>query len=329
MLDSLKFAFNSVSPIILTVAVGYILKKIGLMNADFSKVSNKLVFHVFLPTMLFMNVYGIGNIADIDFGYVLYSVVFVLAVFLIAMPAVRLITPKNECRGVLAQSFFRSNYALIGIPLASALFGYEGAIIATLLSAVLIPLFNVLAVVALCVFRKGGDMKGIKSVLLGILKNPLIIGIAAGLVTLAVRALFVRYGVSVRLSGMPAIYDTLKYISSLATPMALLTLGAQFEFSAIAELKREIIAGTLVRSLIVPSLALGIAYFAFGDKFSGAHFAAFVAAFCTPVAVSSVPMAQEMDADASLAGQLVVFTTLGSAFSVFIASFILSAVGVF
>lgn len=329
MLDSLKFAFNSVSPIILTVAVGYILKKVGLMNADFSKTANKLVFRVFLPTMLFMNVYGIGNIADIDFGYVLYAAVFVLAVFFIAMPAVRLITPRNECRGVLAQSFFRSNYALIGIPLASALFGSEGAIIATLLSAVLIPLFNILAVIALCVFRKGGDMKGIKNVLLGILKNPLIIGIAAGLLTLAIRALFVRYGVSVRLSGIPAVYDTLKYISSLATPMALLTLGAQFEFSAIAELKREIIAGTLVRSLIVPSLALGIAYFAFGDKFNGAHFAAFVAAFCTPVAVSSVPMAQEMDADASLAGQLVVFTTLGSAFSVFIASFILSAVGVF
>ena len=329
MLDSLKFAFDSVSPIILTVAIGYMLKKIGLMTADFSKAANKLVFRVFLPTMLFMNIYSIGNIADINLGYVIYSAVFVLCVFLLAIPAVRLFTPKDERRGVLAQSFFRSNYALIGIPLASSLFGSEGAIIATLLSAVLIPLFNVLAVISLCLFRKGRDFKGLKGVFIGILKNPLIIGIVIGLVALAIRALLVRCEISWRISEVSAIYETLKYIASLATPMALLTLGAQFEFSAISDLRREIILGTLVRSLIVPALALGIAYFAFGDRFGGAHFAAFVAAFCTPVAVSSVPMAQEMDADATLAGQLVVFTTLGSAFSVFIASFILSVVNVF
>jgi predicted permease len=85
----------------------------------------------------------------------------------------------------------------------------------------------------------------------------------------------------------------------------------------------------IIRSLIVPLLGIGIAYLFFRESFGGAQFAALVAVFCTPVAVSSVPMAQEMNADVSLAGQLVVFTTVSSAFTVFLASFLLKAAGIF
>ena len=107
-------------------------------------------------------------------------------------------------------------------------------------------------------------------------------------------------------------------------------LGAQFEFSAIKELRREIFAGVLLRNVIVPVIGLGAAYlFFYPSHFTGAHFAAFVAMFATPVAVSSVPMAQEMDSDAALAGQLVVWTTIAAAFSVFIAALLLKMGGVF
>ena len=84
-----------------------------------------------------------------------------------------------------------------------------------------------------------------------------------------------------------------------------------------------------IRSLIVPLLGIGIAYLAFRNSFGGAQFAALVAVVCTPVAVSSVPMAQEMGADAELAGQLVVFTTISSAVTVFLASFLLKLAGIF
>ena len=96
-----------------------------------------------------------------------------------------------------------------------------------------------------------------------------------------------------------------------------------------AELKKEIIFGTVLRTVIVPLIGLGIAFLFFRNIFSGAHFAAFVAAFATPVAVSSVPMAQEMGSDSQLAGQLVVWSTLVSAFTVFLASFILKSAGIF
>ena len=84
-----------------------------------------------------------------------------------------------------------------------------------------------------------------------------------------------------------------------------------------------------MRTVVVPLLGLGTAYLFFRNIFGGAQFAAFVAVFATPVAVSSVPMTQEMDGDVILAGQLVVWTTLASAVSVFLVSFLLKAVGVF
>ena len=162
-----------------------------------------------------------------------------------------------------------------------------------------------------------------------IVKNPLIQSVLLGVVMLGVRAIFVRYGIEFRLSDITPVMKVLTYLSNLSTPLALLVLGAQFEFSAVASLRREIIFGVAVRNLIVPVIGLGVAYGFLRGSFTGAHFAAFVAIFATPVAISSVPMAQEMGADATLAGQLVVWTTLVSAGSVFIASFLLRLAGVF
>jgi predicted permease len=138
-----------------------------------------------------------------------------------------------------------------------------------------------------------------------------------------------HFGIDFMITDIEPIGKTLSYLSSLATPLALLVLGAQFEFSAIGSMKKEIITGTLMRCLIVPLLGLGGAYLLFRDVFSGAHFAAFVAMYTTPVAVSSVPMAQEMGGDSALAGQLVVFTTLFSSLTIFFASYLLKMAGVF
>ena len=328
-MDSFLFALNAVTPIVLMVAIGYLLKKFGFMSAEFSKAANKLVFRVFLPAMLFLNVYKIEDISNIDFGFMLYGAGGLVVVFLLAIPAVCMATKKPERRGVLVQAAFRSNYALIGLPLAGSLFGEAGEAVATLLSAAVIPMLNILAVISLSIFKQGADKPSVKKILLGIVQNPLIQSIVLGVAALGVRAIFVQYGIVLRLSNITPVYTVLGYLSNIATPLALLVLGAQFEFSAVKSLWREIVFGTIVRTVIVPVLGLGIAYFVFGSHFSGAHFAAFVAVFATPVAVSSVPMAQEMGSDAALAGQLVVWTAIGSTVSIFLASLLLRIAGVF
>ena len=328
-MESLIFALNAVAPIILTVVIGYFLKRMGLLDGELAKRINKLVFRVFLPSMLFLNVYKIDSLASVSYGYVLYVFVTLRVIFALSIPAVMAVTGREDRRGALLQAVFRSNFALIGIPLTQSLCGDEGVAVATLLSVVSIPMLNILAVVSLSMFGKGEKKPSVKGVLLDIAKNPLIQSVLMGVVALLVRAVFIRLGVSFRLTDVKPVYTVLGYLSSLATPLALLMLGAQFEFSAVSSLKREILFGTLARTVIVPRLGVGGAYLLFRDRFIGAHFAAFVAMYTTPVAVSSVPMAQEMGADSALAGQLVIWTTLISAFTTFLATFLLRLAGVF
>ena len=325
-MNSFLFAVNAVAPIIIIVAIGYVLKRIGLIKPPIAAAMNKLVFRLLLPCMLFLNVYKIENIGDIDFGYVFYAIGTTLAFFALSIPLAMKITKDNPKRGAIIQAVFRSNYALVGIPLATSLYGDEGGIIATVLSAFIIPTFNALAVICLSIFGGKGKID-VKRIVIGILKNPLIDSIALGGVMLLIRALFVRFNIDFRLTDIKPVYSVLSQLSATATPIALLVLGAQFEFSAIPGMKKEIIITTGVKTTLIPTLAIGLAYIL--GCFDGAHFAAFVALFATPVAVSSVPMAQEMGADHELAGQLVVWTTLISAFSIFIISFILKAIGVF
>ncbi|MCQ2413573.1 MAG: AEC family transporter [Clostridia bacterium] len=332
-MDSLIFAVSAVLPIILTVALGYILKRIGLFPKDLAKPVNKLVFRVFLPVLLFLNIYKIANLSEINFGFVLYAVVAVLLFFALGIPFAMLVTKDPAKRGPMLQCVFRSNYALIGIPLAQSLFGDEGGAIASILSAFSIPLFNILAVISLSVFRSESENKTemkakIKEILIGIAKNPLIIAVVLGLSSLGIRALFINLGVSFRLSDVTPVYKVMNNLSNLATPLALLVLGVQFDFNAVPELKKEIIAAGCARCLAVPALGLAAAYLFF-PSFNGGHFAAFVALFATPVAVSSVPMAQEMGGDTQLAGQLVVFTTAVSGFTIFLFSYMLKLLGVF
>ena len=323
------FSLNAILPIILLVSLGYFLRRIGLLVPSSANLLNKLVFHIFLPVLLFLNVYKIENIGGVDFFYIGYAMLAVFVIFLVAIPTVGVITRSPKERGVLLQASFRSNYALIGIPLAGALFGDEGTIISSALMAFVIILFNALAVVSLSLFSGGEHRPEPLKILIGILKNPLIIASFAGVCCLGVRAVLENAGVEFRLSDLSALMVALEYLSGVATPLALIALGAQFEFSALKKSKAPLLFGTLVRTVAVPVLGLGIAYLFFRSRLSGAHFAAFIALFATPVAVSSVPMAQEMGGDTELAGQLVVSTTLLSAFTIFVASTVFKSLGIF
>lgn len=325
-MESLIFAINAVLPIVLMVVIGYGIKRIGLINDHIAKALNKLVFWLLLPCMLFLNVYKIQDPAAIDMRYIYFSMGITAVIFLCAFPLVMAVIKDNRQRGVVIQVAFRSNFALVGLPLALSLYGEEGSMIATLLSAFMVPLFNVLAVICLSVFGDGGRIS-VKRIVMGILKNPLILSIALGGVCLGIRALFVRMGIGFRFSDITPVYSVAEQLSKTATPLALLALGAQFEFSAVPSLKKLIVFGTCLRVIVTPAIALSVAYLL--GCFSGAHFAAFVALFCTPVAVSSVPMTQEMGGDAQAAGQLVVWTTILSGFTIFLVTLLLKSIGVF
>ena len=336
-MDTLLFALNAILPIILLIFLGYLLKQKKFLDEDWFKKGNKLIFRVCLPCMLFVNVYSIESFTDINWSVVVYSEIAIFAAFFIGLILVKLTVPDNKQKGVILQCVFRSNFAIIGLPLAESLGGVEGKGIAAVLSAFSIPTFNILAVLALTMFLDGedGHKANLKDVLIKIAKNPLIIGVVCGLIVLGIRSFIpVNAGGSLvfSLSGsLKFFYDALNNLSRISSPLALVILGGLFDFAAVKGMLKEIIIGTAARVAVVPLVVIGLAVIL--SKYTGlisfdaTVYPALIALFGSPVAVSSAIMAQEMDNDGVLAGQLVVWTSIASIFTTFLAVFILRSMG--
>ena len=331
------FAFNAITPIVLLIVLGFFLKKIGLFNDGFLQTANKFVFNCCLPLLLFYNVYNIGHLGEIQWGMVLFVLVVIFSFFVVGFVFTKFFIKDNKQKGVVWQAFFRSNFAIIGIPLAEALGGSDGVAVASILSAFSIPVFNALAVVALSVYTSsdGKNKVSIKEILLKIAKNPLILGVLTGFVVLGIRSFMPLDNAGEPMfsikSDLPFIYETVGMVARIASPLALVVLGGKFRFDAIKELKNQIFAGTFARIVFAPVVGIIVALIfektGFADFTSG-HYAAFVALFGSPVAVSSAIMATQMENDGQLANQILVWTSIGSVFTVFGAVLVLKAMGV-
>ena len=330
----LTTALNAVMPIVLLIVLGYLLRQKGVLTDQFLSIGNKLVFFVCLPVMMFVNVYGIASISDVRWDICLYSVAAVALLFLLGIVMALAVTPVPERRGVLLQCSFRSNFAIIGMPLAATLGGEAGAAVAAVLSAVTVPVFNVLAVIALSAFRRenGRPVSG-RKLLLDVVKNPLIDGVALGVAALLIRQWQVAQFGSVAFSlqrDLPWLYSAAKDLKSITSPLALLLLGGQFRFSAVKELWKEVAAGTVCRTVMAPLLGVGGAVLLgnWGVLQCGpAEYPALIALFGSPVAVSSAIMAREMHNDEQLATQLVVWTSIASIVTVFLTVCLMMSLG--
>ena len=329
-------AINAVVPILLLILLGYILRNIGFLNDNFLSVGKKLVFQVCLPVMLFVNVYNTQDLSSIPWDVVLYVTAILMVFFVISFLIAITTTAVPQRRGVVMQCFYRSNFAIIGLPLASALGGSEAMSMAAILSAFSIPIFNTFAVISLTVFLKnedGGRISG-KQILLNIIKNPLIIGVISGLVCLGVRQIQTNIWGSAVFSlkeDLPFIYKTLDNIKAITSPFALIVLGGQFQFSAVGGMFKEIAVGTVCRLILAPLIGIGCAYLltAYTDILNcGVNdYPAMIALFGSPVAVSSAVMAGAMDNDEQLATQLVVWTSIFSVLTIFLTVCIMMPAG--
>ena len=322
------FAFNAITPIILLILLGYILKKINFLDEGWFKKGNKFVFRICLPVLLFMNVYNIKSLAEIDWTVVLYAELIIFVIFFLGLLLVKFTIPEEKQKGVILQCVFRSNFAIIGIPLAESLGGSEAMGIASILGAFSIPTFNILAVIALTMYNKGenGRKANLGDTLKKIVTNPLILGVATGMVVLVIRSLLPVSAETGEIvfslkNDVPWLFNAVSNVSKICSPLALVVLGGQFDFAAVKELKKQIAIGTVARVVAVPGIALSVAIvlstYTNILNFSPQAYPALIALFGSPVAVSSAIMAQEMDNDGTLAGQLVVWTSIASIFTIF------------
>ena len=333
-MNAFLFALNAILPIMILFLFGFFLKHIKFFNANFISQLNKYVFRVALPALLFYNVYSVESLQNINWVVIGFSVAALFVIFLLAFVSVVIFIKDPKQKGVLLQAAFRSNFALIGLPLAEELGSPSAIVVISLLFAFAIPLSNTLAVISLSMFQKNELGKvDIKSIFISVIKNPLIIGVLVGVVFLAARS-FIPLDSQNELvfsleNNLSPLYKVIVWIKSTASPLALIALGGQFEVSVVKKLKKQIIFGTMWRIALAPALVLTTAYF-LSLKYSDFDqvFPALIALFASPVAVSSVIMAEEMDNDGQLAGQLVVWTSIGSVISLFVIITSLRSLGV-
>ena len=299
MLASLQVSFEAVMPIFLLMAVGYGIKCCRLVDETVFAALNKLIFRVFLPILLFQNIRSSDVTAVLDWRLIGLAVALVLVLFVIGY------------FGVMAQVFFRSNFAILGIPIVDYVCRGQAEGRVSMVVAVLVPLFNVLAVIVLERYR-GGKVKPLR-LLKGIATNPLIIACALGAVSLALPF------------TLPPLLDgAVVSLSEVASPLSLVVLGAGFTFSGVRGYARELTVMTAVKLIAAPLFSLTVAALC---GFRGESLACILAAFGAPMAVSSFSMAQEMDADSQLAAQGVVVTSGTCLLTLFVWVFLLSVIG--
>ena len=329
-------AANAVLPILLLILVGFTLKQIGWISDDFTKIGNKLVFNIFLPAMLFINVYDIDGISSIKWDVVIFVVAVICILFIIGLFMGVFTTKVPERRGVVMQCIYRSNFAIIGMPLAGALGGEEAMAMTAVISAFSIPLYSLFSVIALTMFLKtpDGKSKNFKAVFLDIVKNPLIIAVALGFVVLGLRQLQLELFGELRFSlkeDLKFLYTSANNLKAIASPLALVVMGGQFTFSAVKGLFKEIAVSTIARLIVAPIIGIGLAVIL--SKYSNLlscgvyDFPALVALFGSPMAVSGAVMAIQMHNDEQLATQLVVWTSIFSIFTIFITVCIMMPAG--
>lgn len=299
-------SFNVVVPLFLMLVLGYSLKQIRVYDEHTISGMNQLVFKVFLPLLLFINIYQTDVAGVFDLKLMLVAVLGVLGSFFMTWLIIAWIEKDNRKRGVLIQGIFRSNFVIFGIPVTTSLFGGEATGAAALLVAVIVPIFNMLSVVILEIYR--GSRINVPKILKGIITNPLIIGSVTGLLCLLLHI------------KIPLVLEkTISDLSKVTTPLALVILGGSFTFSSMKGNVKQIAIGVLGKLVIVPVICLSYALL-IGIR--GVGLAILMSIFASPTAVSSFSMAKQMDGDADLAGHLVVLGSMLSVVTMFIWIFI-------
>jgi len=327
MVDVLLFAINAVVPILLLLVLGYFLAQKGFLSKKFLVNGNSLVFRVLLPLTIFHNIYVVDSVEAINWSLVLFSLAVIIALCGLGWVCSAVFIKHRESKGVFIQCAFRSNFAIIGLPLAEALGGAPAAAMAAILSAFTIPLFNVLAVIVLTVYSKDKKAHTVGKIIHDIITNPLIIAAVVGLLFLLIRTWIpvsdLGQPVFSIQTDMPFVYKSIVWLHQSSSPLALIIMGGMLDFSQIRSKLNYIVGGTVFRLILAPTIGLCSAYLC---RESGliscgpGEYGALIALFGSPVAVSSAIMASAMGCDDELARQYTVWTSLFSMLSLFLIS---------
>lgn len=295
-MDSLIYSLNATIPVFLVIVVGYILKQTGILNEPFVKTANKFNYNITLPILLFVDLSTTDIIGDFDLRYVLYCAAVTVIAFAALWICARLFLKDKSLIAEFVQAGYRSSAAVMGVAFIQNMYGNSGMAPVMIIGCV--PLFNVFAVLILTFEGESGGngVEHIKKSLLSIVRNPIIIGIALGVIVSLLRV------------NLPEIIDkTLSSFAKMATPLALVGIGAGFEGRKAVNKIRLTVVAALIKLAILPAIFLPLAV---KMNFGGQELIALIIMLGSPTTPSSYIMAKNMGHEGVLTSSAVVVTTL-------------------
>lgn len=314
-MEELIFSLNATIPIFLLMILGYVLKQIKMVDEPFIKTLNKFNYNVTLPVLVFKDLSQSDFLQVWNTKYVLFcflvTLFCILSIWFLAVFCLK----NKDLVGEFVQASYRSSAAVLGIAFIQSIYGNSG--MAPLMIIGTVPLYNVAAVLILSFTgptAKGLNPAALKKSILGILTNPIILGILAGMLA------------SVCELNLPIILDkTVTNVAILASPLALIGLGAGFEGGKAIKLVKLTLATTLVKLVVWPLLFLPLAILL---GFCNEMLIALLVMLGAPTTPSCYIMARNMGHDGVLTSGAVVATTLFSSITLTVALFILKSMGV-
>jgi len=310
-MTNLLISINCVLPVFIIICTGTLIHRSGKVPEDTFKHISTIAFSYLLPCMLFYSIYTTDLSAVFDPKLIGYQLAFLLIWYAVGFVFCFLFVPDHRARGAFIQTFYRSNIAIVGVSMADSMMGAPGVASIAVSIAVLIPIYNVLAVITLEVCR-GGKIE-LRPTLIGIVKNPLIIGCLLGVVLL--------------FSGIQLPGSILKAINQIGTAgsvMTLVSLGASFTLSGVRKNLKRLIAANLLRLVITPLVAV-LGALAIGLR--GNDLAVVLLCTASSMATTAFPMAIARDSDHELTGQIVVTTSFFCCITLFFWIFVLKQIG--
>lgn len=295
-MENFVFSLNATMPLFLLAVLGWLMMRFGLFTTEFVRVADKFVFQVALPAMLFRDI-ATADIREIfDARFVAYCMLATTAMFGVTWALTVLLMKDKSMVGAFVQASARGSAAVMGIAFVNNIYG--SSCMAPLMLVAAVPLYNIYSVIILTVHARGvqRDGRALKRALVNVLKNPIIIGVVAGLP-------FSVLGIQVPTVPLKIVNN----LAAMATPLALLAIGAGFEGRRALKKIRPTLLSSLIKLVLIPAALIPFAVWA---GFRGPELVALLVMLGAPTTVTCYAMAKQMGNDEVLTSSCVMTATL-------------------
>jgi hypothetical protein len=301
-MENLLFAAGIVLPVFLMVGSGYLLRRKGAITREFCDVAARFNFRLCFPALVFDSLYGADILRLFTGKLAFLSLTAVFASLAVSWLAGTILAKDLPIRGSFIQGAFRGNIVFMAMPMVLQVFGEASRAQTAILMAIIVPTYNIVTVIVLATHASGGRRMGFFEIAKSILTNPMILGVLAALP-------FALTG-----TGIPRPLSVfVRYFSGMTVPLALVDIGANIFGRSRPKHAGRVFAASTIKTIVCPALYGGIFALAGMD---GRLVAVMVLLGASPAAMGSFTMARAMGCDADLAGDIVLVSTLMSAFTI-------------